>query len=271
MTIWSCSATLVLGALMAAAVALGATGCTPAQATPSGVDGGGATASAPGLSCLQVVQCAVDCGADNACADACGEKGTAEGTANATALAACIDTEQCTDPTCVKDKCAGPVDVCVSSSAAPRTGTALEGSAPPGSVPSDLVGVWSGARNGQTERLTFNADGTGEWMSSDGSVQSACVSFNRTIRTGNFVVTDTTITVYATKVVNSVQQCAPPASESPLPPVTELIDWHRDANDPASILIIDAACAAKYPEAKNNCDTAGCPIGLYCTSRLKRE
>ena len=83
-------------------------------------------------------------------------------------------------------------------------------------------------------------------------------------------IDDTTITVYATSVVEQVQECSPPTKDTPLAATTEVLKWHRADGDPNTILLIDNACAAKYPN-QENCNIAGCPIGLYCTSRLKRE
>ena len=79
----------------------------------------------------------------------------------------------------MQDKCAVSLSACVGSSAPVNTGEPLTTAAPPGSVPDDLVGSWAGARNGSTERLIFNADGTGEWHSTISWQQYACLSFTR--------------------------------------------------------------------------------------------
>lgn len=141
---------------------------------------------------------------------------------------------------------------------------------PPGSVPADLVGLWSGARDGITQKLGLAADGTGTWTTSLVTEASGCLSFKETKRTGNFVVEDTKITIYPASVVLSEQECTPPATDTKQPATTEVLQWHRADNDPNMILIIDDACAAKYP-GQENCNIAGCPIGLYCTSRLTRQ
>jgi hypothetical protein len=270
---------LASGAILlvsASVIALSA-GCSSTQkATSNGSDAGSSTtdggvSAPPGLSCLQILQCIVACpDSDAACPDACLEKGDAEGKTNITAFVTCVDQEKCADAACVQDKCATPLDACVTSSAPKNSGTPLQGSAPPGSVPTDLVGEWVGARDGITQRFMFNADGSGEWRSAITSSQSACKHFTTTTRTGNFVITDTTITVYATSVVESVQRCAPPAEDTNQPAVTEELMWHRADGDPNTILVVDNACAAKYP-GQENCNTLGCPIGLYCTARLTRQ
>lgn len=152
------------------------------------------------------------------------------------------------------------------------SGAPGQASAPPGSVPADLVGTWTGARAATTERMVFNADGSGSWTSSNVTESSGgCLSFVETKRAGNVVITESTITVYATSVVESVQRCAPPTADENKPAATEDLQWHRpDDGDPDTILVVDSACAAKYP-GQESCNTVGCPIGLYCTSRLKRE
>ena len=261
--------------LVALSVSLSA-GCT-ASSTGSGAgagsDAGAApgTAAPPGLSCLQLLQCIVDSPDTEAARDACGEKGSEEGKANVIAFATCIDAEKCTDATCIQEKCSASLDVCVTSSAPKTNGTPLGGSAPPGSVPADLVGEWDGARDGETGRLTLNADGSGSWFTAITSQQSACFNFTRVTRSGNVVVGEKKITIYGTSVVKSERRCAPPDEETNLPAVTEELLWHRSSEgDPNVIFLVDSACAAKYPGTED-CNIAGCPIGLYCTSRLTRQ
>jgi hypothetical protein len=253
---------------------VGAAACTATEnATPAGGDGGTTPpARAPDLNCLQIISCAVECPeGDEACIDACAAKGTPDGVAKVEAFAQCIDEQQCTDSACAEEKCADSIEACVTSSKASSTGTPLTGDAPPGSVPSDLVGSWIGARDGITQHMVFEADGSGSWESSQTTQQSACASFTSTLRTGNVVITDTQITFYATKVVEAVQRCAPPSEETDQPATTETLQWHRpDNGDPNTMLVIDGTCAAKYP-GQENCDSIGCPIALYCTSRLSRQ
>ena len=272
---------LLVSTASVAALSFGlSVGCSSQPANHAASDAGaGADAlpPPPDLSCLQILQCIVACpDADAACPDACANKGSVEGKSTVLAFAACVDKEKCTDAACAQGKCGATLDECVASSTPKPGGSPLAGSAPPGSVPADLVGTWSGARNGVTERLVFNADGSGSWTTSDVTEYLGCFSFTRNSRSGNVVVTDTKITVYATSVVQSVQRCNPPAVDTKLTAVTQELQWHRDSTDsyheadPNTIFIIDSACAAKYP-GKEDCNTLGCPIGLYCTSRVKRE
>lgn len=250
-----------------------AIGCSSSQGATSSSGGPGGSAKPPGLTCLQILQCVVDCPeSDSACPDACAEKGTPDGKANVLALATCIDREKCADATCINGKCGEALDACITSSAPTSGGAPLEGDAPPGSVPSDMVGAWGGARDGITERLVFGADGSGGWTSSvvSSGAGGGCLSFTRLVRAGTAVITDKLITIHATSVIQQVQECRPPTQDTKQPAVTEQIEWSRNQNDLNEILIVDAKCAAKYPN-QEGCNTVGCPIGLYCTSRLKRE
>lgn len=275
-TLGSLSLLVAAASMVALSAALSA-GCTVNQSGPAGADGGGtpdaSAAAPPGLSCLKILQCIVECpDADAACPDACAEKGDAEGKATILAFAACVDKEKCTDASCTQAKCAASLNACVTSSAPRSGGSPLQGSAPPGSVPPDLVGTWSGARDGTTERLTFNADGSGSWKSSIVTSSSGgCLSYVNVTRTGNVVISESTITVHATSVVQSKRECAPPDVNTDQPAVSEEVKWSRPSDGNANqIIIIDSACAAKYPGTED-CNMAGCPIGLYCSSRLTRE
>ncbi len=271
-------AALVSAASFAALLTAVTAGCTATQqVTPAGSDGGadgGAAAPArPGLSCVQILQCVGACvDSDTPCPDACVEKGDVEGKANVIAFATCVDKEKCADAACIQAKCATSLNVCVTSSAPKVGGTPLQGAAPPGSVPADLVGTWAGARDGTTERLIFNADGSGTWESAVVSQQSACANSNTTTRKGNIVISDSTITVYATSIVLTDQRCAPPAATTNKPGATEGMKWHRPdgAPDPNTIFIVNNECAAKFP-GQESCDSFTCAINLYCTARLHRQ
>ncbi len=245
-------------------------GCTVTEAKPTsrandaGNDAGVASSEAPPLSCLQILQCIVDCpSADEACPDACGEKGSSESKPILLAFATCVDREKCTDADCVQTKCADSLNACVTSSAPKKSQLPLQGGAPAGSVPGELVGVWSGAWSGATERLTFNSDGTGSWMSAVVVTQrSGCFSFTRTTRTGTVVIDPTKITLYATEILSQVQECKAPTTDSTEPAAVSEISWEPvDAN---TIRVVDAACAAQYVGYETS-------IGLYCTYRLSRE
>lgn len=254
-----------LGAIL---MVIASAACTAVQSGATGSTGdGGAPAAGepapPGLTCLQVLQCVIDCPESAAaCPDACVEKGTSGARALVVAFATCVDANKCTDAVCTEQKCGADLEACITSSKAETTGTSLVGAPPPGSVPSDLVGSWAGASSGATERLVFNADGTGNWQSAVSSSRPDCFSFTRTTRSGTMVVTDTTITVNANQVVSTVQNCKPPSLDTDEAPVVARISWSR--KDENTIAIVDAACAEKYAGYAYS-------IGQYCTARLTRE
>jgi hypothetical protein len=242
--------------------------CTTAQtAGPTTGDGGvGVDSGAPrsgALSCLAVLQCAADCAAsDTACPDACLAKGSTDGQTNATALAGCIGKEGCSDATCVQTKCASSLDTCVTSSTPPPTGTPLQGSGPAGSVPSELVGSWARANYGQTTRVVLNADGTGSYQSGISSLTAGCTSTSSTTQAGNAVVGAGTITIYATDVTTTQKQCgAAMQSVKGTPARVDLTFTHPDAT---TLNIVDATCAAKYPDSPSS-------ASLYCAEALTKE
>ncbi len=183
----------------------------------------------------------------------------------------CLDLYLCPDAECATTYCGGELGTCLGASVPPTTGsTPLPPAPPPGSVPTDLVGVWSGARNGQTEQLTFNADGSGSWWSSTTSSYYGCLNVTRTVRNGTFVVDPVWLTLYATQVETQVHDCTDPDEIAPQSPLTARIQYLR-TNNPEEILFVDETCAANYPEGRDCTMYAGCPIGLYCTARLTRE
>jgi hypothetical protein len=242
--------------------------CTTAQsASPTTGDGGaGVDSGAPAggvLSCLAVLQCAADCAAsDAACPDACLAKGSTDAQTNASALASCISKEGCSDATCVQTKCASSLDTCVTSSTPQPTGTPLQGSGPAGSVPSELVGSWARANYGQTTRVVLNADGTGSYQSAISSLTAGCTSTSSTTQAGNAVVGAGTITIYATDVTTTQKQCgAAMQSVKGTPARVDLTFTHPDAT---TLNIVDATCAAKYPDSPSS-------ASLYCAEALTKE
>ncbi len=265
------SAASVVLVLLCTALGVGCTG-GGRERPISGSDGGTMMAPPPppSLSCLEVLQCIVECpDGDMPCLDGCYAQGTPQAMSEVYDLGTCIDTNACVEETCVTSNCATELSVCVGASVPPSMGTPLPAAPPPGSVPADLVGSWAGASMGSTERLIINADATGSRMFARTTRISACYSYTSLTKTGSFVIDDTTITLYATSVEQSVRECAPPDEITSLPPVVEVTRWSR-GTDANTILIVDAACAAMYPGTEG-CDTLGCPISLYCTYRLTRE
>ncbi len=263
-------------AAFVAVLCAGVVACTlqqPSQTAPGptgssggvGADGGAdAQPTASGsLACVAVLQCIVDCpDADKACPDACLARGTPEGQTNAVAFVQCLAAEKCTDEACVLAKCKPSMEACVTSSAPKSTGQPLQGAAPPGDVPAELVGVWSNNDHGDTRRLTLNADGTGIWYRGLASNNSGCVQLNRLTESGNAVVTADKITLYATDVKRLQEFCASQSIPSTGSPVTEVFQWVRQ--DATTIKIVDASCAAKYPDSPSS-------ASLYCSVPLAKE
>lgn len=265
---------LLGGALLGIAL-----GCTQAQPNADGSGGSGASGGSGGsggnvaappsnLSCLQILHCIADCtDMDGPCPDACGEQGSADGYAKVYELATCIETEGCTEATCVEDLCYSQLAECVASSGPEETGTPLQGGGPPGSIPGNLVGSWVGVRDGNTWRLTLNGDGTASWVVDSTWQQYACLSFKSVTKSGTIVVEPTIMTLYATSVVVAEQSCSPPATESVQDPVTNQLQWHPHETDPNVLFIIDeAACAAK--KIPMNDEMA---MAMYCTARMERQ
>ena len=269
-------------------------GCTVQQQAAPGGSSPGATAdasSSSGLSCLDILKCITECpDADAACTDSCDGQGSTEGRSTILALATCIDKEKCTTGPCVTDKCATSLSSCVESSKLkPADPAPLVGSAPPGSVPADLVGEWAATTDGNGGRLILKADGSGSWFRGfaytgypEGS-STSCLVIGSTTSSGNIVVEEIPagappggppyghITVYATSVVKSFRNCSGAPVNTNEPPATLKLEWFRDYDgsgyqnvaDPNLIFIIDSDCAAKYDGQKS-------PVAMYCTTRVKR-
>lgn len=241
-----------------------------------GASGGGAAggraSEPPSTSCQQTLDCMFACTmGDTPCQNACYARGSVDGNAKLLAFAECVDAKMCNDTDCIVAECSDSLLACADASKPDNTGTPLPGQPPPGNVPADLVGRWSGANGGETHRLVFNADGSGSWETINGSTYYGCINAGGLTRTGTFVVEPTRMTLSATSVVSFARVCsAASTSQENLPAQTYLIHWHRHETDPSIIFLIDGACAAQYP-GWETCNTLGCPVGLYCTGRLTRE
>lgn len=241
-------------------------------------------ATAPALSCLQILGCIDECPSEDvACGDQCSEQGSEEGKSGILDLATCVGDAACSDMACVQDNCSGPLETCVTASVPQNIGTPLQGSAPPGSVPGDLAGTWSGARYGDTHELVLNANGTGTWTSTVTWQQYACLSYERIQSSGSVVVEGGDsgdapygkITIYATSVVKTERHCIPGETTTVLDPTTVELMWYRDyvrpyheVADPNTIAIVDNACAAQYTAGGQD---PGSALGMYCTYWITRH
>ncbi len=161
----------------------------------------------------------------------------------------------------METKCKPSVDDCVASSAPKQGGAPLQGAAPAGSVPADLVGVWSRTAYGSTHTLTLNADCSGSFFKSIASDNAGCIQLNSTTATGNVVVAADKITVYGTDVVNVQKICSANSTRTAGSPSTQEFGFmHPDA---ATLVIVDAVCAKDYPDSPSSAN-------LYCRDELTR-
>ena len=243
---------VVLGLLLA--------GCSSATSSaPAKTDAGADPGASRSLTCAAVFDCASPC-ADSACEDACLARGSAEAQQAALAVAKCFNDNQCTDAPCLSAHCQAELDGCFAQG---RTvGTPLDdGGAVPGTVPTQLAGSWAHAAWGQTERFKLASDGTGYYQSSLSS-QQGCVVTDQTIWNGTAVVDATTITIYATTVTTSRDQCGQKTKTS-APPQTLHFSYVYDAGTDV-LSVIDNTCAAKYPDSPSS-------QLLYCKNEYARE
>ncbi|MBL8910813.1 MAG: hypothetical protein JNM17_08945 [Archangium sp.] len=236
----------------------------------TGSSGGTMTFEKPKTSCQETLNCMFACPeGDEPCQNTCYANGSDDGNAKLLAFAQCANDSGCTDADCIVAMCSESLLACADQSRPPDTAMPAQ-NAPPGSVPSDLAGRWSGARGQVTTELVLNADGSGEWNTHDTVSYYACTTSTATLRSGTMVVADKQITLYASNVTRTERVCTPGATQTAQPAATFSMHWSRSPTDPNIIFLVDEACAAQFP-GQENCEYAGCPIGMWCTSRLTRE
>ncbi|HYQ00767.1 MAG TPA: hypothetical protein VER96_18960 [Polyangiaceae bacterium] len=132
-----------------------------AGASFAGSPGDGTTPE--GLSCLGVLQCAGACPDEglDACVEACVNQTSESSQAVTAAFIQCIADNQCADATCIQAKCESELTACVSDDAsAVAQGEPSSGPTPTGSVPAELVGLWSQVGLSSGMSYEFSADGT---------------------------------------------------------------------------------------------------------------
>lgn len=151
------------------------TGCVQGAFNGAGADGGeapGSSSSEPSdagtvpsrLSCMGVLQCAGACPDENvdACVQACVDRTSESSQPVTTAFIQCIDDNQCADADCIRAKCESELSACVGDVGSEVQGTPSSGApeAAAGSMPSELVALWSqvGLTSGMS--YEFEADGT---------------------------------------------------------------------------------------------------------------
>lgn len=131
----------------------GGTSGTTSSGSPEGDSGTAGT-----LSCLGVLKCAGACPDENsdACVEDCLNQTRKSSQPVTLAFAKCIGDNQCADAPCIQGKCESELTACVADDASEAEGTPTTGPTPSGSVPAELVGIWS---SGGTE-YQFEADGS---------------------------------------------------------------------------------------------------------------
>ncbi|HYP90122.1 MAG TPA: hypothetical protein VEQ59_18255 [Polyangiaceae bacterium] len=148
-------------------------GGAPSSSFAGAPGDGGAAASALGgapgdtptlrdLSCIGVLQCAGACpdeGVD-ACVEACVDRTRKSSEAVTAAFIQCIADSACADAACIEDKCESELAACGADDASAVQGTPSSGTAPTGSVPAELVGLWSQVGLSSGMSYEFSADGT---------------------------------------------------------------------------------------------------------------
>lgn len=194
----SCSLAALFSAASVVALSVGlSAGCTAPGQSSSGADaggGGGANGEAgtgdAALTCSALFDCASKCPASNdtTCEDACVARGSTQAKDSVASLVACVQQNACGDDSaCIQSNCQKEVQDCTSS------GATVDGSAPAGQVPTDLVGRWQDSET----IVDFRADGTVSYFLQ----WSGC----STLDTGTAVATATEVTLYFTA---GVYKCA---------------------------------------------------------------
>jgi hypothetical protein len=185
----------------------------------TGPDGGTGTATtaAKNLTCVALLQCAVNtCGeTDDACQRACLARGTDDGQAKAQALVNCLGTNNCQDGDCLQSHCSTEYKACLTAPAS-SGGKPLEGAAPTGSVPPDFVGTWKYTSGGHADDFTFNADGTASRKQLETSSFSGCSSAVAFEANGTVVFNAAKdgFTFYVTTATNTSNACGQSTSSA---------------------------------------------------------
>ncbi|AKU95575.1 hypothetical protein AKJ09_02239 [Labilithrix luteola] len=152
-------------------------GCTQGMSNGASGDGGDAPGSSPAgardggtapsrLSCMGVLKCAGGCpdeGVD-ACVQACVDETSESSQPVTTAFIQCIANNQCADTTCIQTRCQSELAACVADDASAVLGTPSSGQsdagAGAGSMPTELVALWSQVGLSSGMSYEFSADGT---------------------------------------------------------------------------------------------------------------
>lgn len=150
-------------------------GCMQTSSNGTSADGGNVPGSSSSeandagtvpsrLSCLGVLQCAGACPDDNvdACVQACVDRTSESSQPVTTAFIQCIADSQCVDADCIRAKCESELAACVGDVGSEIQGTPSSGTpeAGAGSMPAELVALWSQVGLSSGMSYQFEADGT---------------------------------------------------------------------------------------------------------------
>lgn len=200
------------------------------SSTDGGGGGGGGAALTEKLTCAGVIVCATDCPDGNdACGDACLARGTATAQKTAQALADCITKNSCADEPCVRSKCGGELDACISdvppaSSPAPAPGgqTPLSGT---------IVGDWGAVGTSGGVLYGFKADGT--YVRAFRYEATNCISLSKIeiSVSGVAAVAGSTLTVTPNTGTNTSYDCSGTATPKPATLTAEAFQFSFGKND----------------------------------------
>ena len=237
--------TSLVAAALLGAFAFGCSSTTKGGAGPDGGttpgSDGGATPAATALTCGGIFDCATKCEeAGTPCDDACLAKGSPAGRDAVNGLVACSETNRCADGTCLQTNCKTELTACVQS--AGSSAKPLEGSAPAGNVPAELIAVWKGLE----ESLEFRADGT---VGRSLRIRAATCTYEA-IDNGTAVVDAATITLYFTS--GSFKDCTGPDTD-PYKPTSETFTYSLTSYTANTVLRLE----------KQNCAPGGICVSSY--------
>jgi len=114
------------------------------------------------LTCMGMLRCAAECPDDeaDACVGACIEHVSASSEAVTVEFLQCLVDSQCSDATCLQEQCESELAACLADDANTVDGAPTSEPAPEGSVPRELVGIWSSVGLSGGVSYEFEADGT---------------------------------------------------------------------------------------------------------------
>jgi len=148
----------------------GASGSSFAGERDDGGASGSSFAGAPGdgtvparLSCLGVLQCAGACPDESvdACVQTCLEQTGESSVPVTTTFVQCIADKECADSACIQTNCKSQLSDCVADDGSVAAqGEPPSDPNPTGSMPSELVGLWSQVGLSSGMSYEFSADGT---------------------------------------------------------------------------------------------------------------